>query len=266
MKKLLAVLIVISMFAFPTLALAQSVESATVSADTIQKSIQDRIKKALQDNLKAAKKTVDQQQPHLRAFIGSVETITENTISLSVDNGDTKISKQVQVTSDTTIVVDNKSGQRLDKIAVGSQVIAMGYTTDNQTLHTIRLVVQALPTPKFTFKPFSGTLTDISIPNKTLTLSAGGDDQTFALSKKYVLVDNQLKTLELKALPIDRFAVAILITDTAKDITKLDKLLVWGAPATVSAKKKTTEARPICGDKICQDNETPETCPMDCTK
>lgn len=215
---------------------AQAVESASVSADTIQKSIQDRIKKALQDNLQIAQKTVDQQAPRLRAFIGKVESIAENTITLNT-NGATK---QVQVNSDTTIVVDSKNST-IDKVSLGSTAIAMGYTTDNQILHAIRFVVGDVPASKYTFQTIFGTVSDTDTKAKSIDLTlADGSKVTYALAKKPVLVDNALKNIDLKNVSAGQNVVAILITDTTVNITKIDRLYVWSAAPTTTPTPTTT--------------------------
>lgn len=263
---------------------AQAQESASVSADQIQKSIQDRIKKALQENLKVAQKAVNNQSaPRLRAFIGNVDSITENTLSMTVD-GSSKSSKQIQVTNDTAIVIDGKANQTLSKVALNSTVIAMGYTTDNETLHAIRLVVGNIPANQYTYDSVVGTVNNIDTKAKTIDIKdAGGNANTYALAKR--------NNFDLKTLKTGMNVVAILITDTKGNVTKIDKLNIWQISTDTSANisptpiasisatptaspsakpttkpKKVTDATPICGDNVCNGTETPETCPVDCTK
>lgn len=239
-------LLLISTFVFatPTGAVtstpsAQAVESASVSADTIQKSIQDRIKKALQDNLQLAQKTVDQQGPKLRAFIGKVESIAENTISLNTNNS----TKQVQVNSDTTIVVDNKTGAALDKVSLNSTAIAMGYTTDNQILHAIRLVVGDISASKYTFQTIFGTVSDTDAKAKTIDVKLpDGTSSTYGLAKKYVFVDSNLKNVDFKNISAGQNIIAILITDTTANVTKIDRMFVWSAATTPTPTATSTPA------------------------
>src|SRR3989344_232260 len=146
-RKILVLLLLATMLLFESgSAKAQETDEATVSAEKIQQSLQERIRKAIEENLTAGEETP--VKARLKAFIGQVDSIAEETLSVLVQsNSSQQTSKQVITNADTVIVRSNKGKIKLSDISLQDQVIAMGLTGDNQTMTALRVVIQPAPIP-----------------------------------------------------------------------------------------------------------------------
>ncbi len=170
-----ALLLIIPVFAEDT------TPSADLSEDAIKANIKDRLEKVVK-NQASGSATLAQSDLVKRAWVGTLEDISGNTLSVKTRGG----SKQIEATSSSKILDDKRQSLKLTNLEIGSHVIAMGYLNNQGVLDTRRLVVSPEP-PK---NPVQIYLLKISsIKNSTITATDISDsNQTWqiSLSKKTV--------------------------------------------------------------------------------
>lgn len=252
--------------ALNTLTYAQeSTPSSQTSAQEIQKSLQERIKKAIQGD-------ISDSTPKLKAFVGSVDSITENTITI------TSTTQQVKhiIINQETEIVRGSTKVKLEAVKISEGIIGMGLTTDLQTQEAIRVVLFDPTIPKFTRSTVIGTLGEIDPKQETIEITPMGDSSklTIDYTTTSSLLDTQLKKIKLTQLSSDQKVIAIISTNVQTKKQTLLKLLSLDTTQTQTS--SPTPIRSTCGDKVCQNivcqgigcpqPETPETCPIDCTK
>lgn len=189
---------------------AHGVES-TPSAETIQKSLQDRIKRAINENINGNKPTIQR----LKAFFGSVVTISGETITIQRHNSDVLMTYQVTVNKDTKIVKARSSNLTIENISVGDNVIAMGNTSDDQTMVVQRLIIKGEP-ETIQKTVFQANVLEVNTAKKTITFAQSDTSTSDTLGRSIQFFDGNLKPIKtVNGLP--SLAILIRHVDTDDD-------------------------------------------------
>jgi hypothetical protein len=247
-------------------------EESSISAQQIKQETIDRIKRVLEEKLNIGREELGRSR--LKAFIGQVDSLTETTMSVISRNGsDQTINKQVLATTETTIVRGGRE-IKFGDIGLSDQVIAMGMTTDDQTLSALRIVVETGQTPPtVTTHIVHGTIS--SLEGSTLTMDTTNSQflgEEIIISRRAVIFDSQLEEIELDDLEIGMNLVAIVEIDSKQELNVSYRLMVFPESSTLAPTGTTTST---CGDNVCQNvvcsgigcptPETPQNCPADCS-
>lgn len=255
----------------PALAVEESA-SASVSADKIQQSLQERIKRAIEENLNRGEVTTG--QPQVKAFIGTIDSLTEATLAVMVQGATQgRVSKQV-IANDNTVVVGGKGAKiKFSELGLGENVIAMGITSDNLNLNALRIVVSPKNTSTITQEVVSGTISEFDPRTRTIILDTANAKlvgQEIIISRRAQLLDSELEPIALTDLEESQNIFAVVEVDTEEETNVIYKAMLFDG-----ALPSPTQTISSCGDKVCQNvvcagtgcptPETPETCPADCT-
>src|SRR5688572_19124649 len=139
MKKILLVSTILLSLLSTNAAAQTATQSSSTTVEEIQKSLSERIKKAIQGDLN------DQSEPKLKAFVGTVSSIADNTITITTTTGS---AKQL-VTSPQTEIVRSGNKVKFEAIKISEGIIGMGLTTDLETQESLRIVLFEPTIPKF---------------------------------------------------------------------------------------------------------------------
>lgn len=229
--------------------------SSTIDESSIEESIQQRIKKAIEDNLTSAKKELGVDRATPRAVIGTAASLSENSINLQTNKGDTI---QLILNSDTTLTKNGKAIKTSD-ISISDHLIAIGSHTTPQSFTVTRLIVYT-PTPiLFERKLSFVTLTDYTSKSRELETDKG----SLKLGSKPRIFNAELTQLNLSDLEFPATAAIVTYTSTKTDAVTISRILILKQGLTL----------PSCGNKVCEFSctlpdckpESPETCPEDCS-
>lgn len=274
-KILIAFLLSFSLLLAPQLINAQE---ATTSAEEIQKDLKERIKQSVDDNIN--NKTLG-EQASIRAFVGLIESISEGTISVTINpnHGSATVIKQTIVDTDTNLLRVGQDDVQVEDFQIGDYIIAMGTPQNEQTLKAQRIVVDDYTPPSSIRRVAYAQIEQIEDNTITFTNHSPYLDDPIKLSSSTVLTTVDQQEIELEDLQPNQSVTLVLSVDTDDQDTSILRLIAFPAseqiddttnPATDSAQEST------CGDGICQnvvcqglgcpEPETPETCPADCTE
>lgn len=216
MNSLVILLVTISLLHTPPSLYA--VES-TPSAETIQKSLQDRIKRAVKENLNGEKPITQR----LKAFFGSVVTISGDTITIQRHQNEALMTYQVTIDKDTKIVKSKSSDLKLENISVSDNIIAMGLTSDDQTMTAKRLVIK---NDQDTIKKtaFEANVLELDLKKKSIVYSQNDTTATDILSRRIALYDSNIDLLT-KAPELPSLAILVRLIDTEDDTNVITRVL-----------------------------------------
>ncbi|MFA5828263.1 MAG: hypothetical protein WC841_02805 [Candidatus Shapirobacteria bacterium] len=151
----------------------------TPAADPTKTSGLDEIKKireAVQQ--KVQEKLAEISNPEVnqkRGIIGKITKIDGLEITLE-DNLLT--SRKLSLTNDTVVIGINKNKSNLESLKVGVEILAMGYTTEDGSLDTKRIVIVDLKTIADPLNVTVGKIVDISRASPVFVLIPSSDKNT----------------------------------------------------------------------------------------
>lgn len=137
MKKLV-ILSLIAVFFYSSILVSIHAQESTNSAETtdeVKQNIKERLEKAAKEEGAVLGKT------DKKAYVGTLESLTQNTLTIKTLSG----SKQVAVAENAKIIGAKREALKVDDLEIGSYLIAMGFTTDNDFLDGRRIVVTDKP-------------------------------------------------------------------------------------------------------------------------
>lgn len=236
---------------------APATPSATpTTAADVEKSLQDRIKKALQDNLGSAQQNIDAQSntSQIRAFVGTIESVSAKAITIKTVNG----VKQAEISDSTTLSNDGKANAKITDLPLGNSIIAIGRSTDNQTLSSIKIIVTAPPEIDERIVVVA-SVSAVDVKGKAITMSSDKFSGKAKLSTRLMLMfDSVLNKITLDNINDgDKVFTIVHQLETGPVLTRLVNL-------SSTAPTSTPAAKAVCGNKVCDSSETPETCQADC--
>ena len=121
------------------------------------------IRDAIKEKVSEIKEKIEK-----RAYVGTINQITDSTITVSNFRG----KQRVRLTEETTIIGLSKKEIKPNELALDDKVIAMGNLGDNEILEAKRVVVSTSPkNPPAKRLVFFGQITKIDSKNSLLTLT-----------------------------------------------------------------------------------------------
>jgi hypothetical protein len=188
----------------------------------------DNVLKNKEDQVKGA---IDDLTLRKRGFIGSIERVIEQTVTVKSLTGN----EILNITSDVAIMKDSKKAI-LDDLAVGDWVIALGYT-DGQTFTLRRLVASSTTLMPKTYESVIGTAQAVTKTQLTLASTKEGVDPiVYQLNKNTHYEDLSGATLKSTDLKTDSQYLVISYTDQDQKIASFVKSLAAPQTAATSAK------------------------------
>ena len=177
--------------------MAQS-PSPSPSSTTTQK-LKERIEKVVEEKRDQVKGVIDEISGKKRAFIGEVQRVSEESLSLKTTKGNIIVPLTNQV-----ILTKGNARISFSDIAVGDWIIAIG-NRDREDFLPERIIVSGTslrPTPKVitlgSIKSINRGLTEM-----TITPRSGDAEQTFQLVKSTSYQDLEAANISNKSLAVD---------------------------------------------------------------
>jgi len=133
---------------------AQTVSPAPTNQDQDIQKIREVVQQKVKEKLAEITSTLTGK----KAFIGTIQSIDGNTITISYNNQQF----QLQIDIDTVFIDSKRNKTGLDKISLDQAVLAMGFLNESQVLETKRLII--VPTETLLEKKHTivGKIVDIS--------------------------------------------------------------------------------------------------------
>jgi len=193
-------------------------ESATASAETAEQ-LRNRINRIVEERREEIDSTVSLLEAQKRGFVGEVDRISENAIT--VNSLDT--TEIVAIGEGTTLLKDGDS-LPIDEVAVGNWLVVMGIINDEDVFTPRRVIVSEetlRPRPKAVNV---GTLTTFDILDETLSIEprASQEEVTYTLSDTADYIDINNEVIEDTDLISDAFqALVVGYIDDDDDETRI---------------------------------------------
>ena len=137
--------------------------------------LKERIDRVLEQRQEKLKELEDSGQRR-RLFIGEVQRIIEQTITLKTRRGN----QSFTVTPDLNLMRDNKKAT-IDDVAVGDTIAIIGYQ-DKETIQPQRIFVASTSLQPLKYETILGTVKGISRTQVTVT-KVDGSDQKFTFAR-----------------------------------------------------------------------------------
>lgn len=255
-------------------------QEATTSAEEIQEDLKQRIKESVDQNIDNAQTLGEQAS--LRAFVGLIESISESTISITVNpnHGSATVIKQATVSPDTTLIRVGQTETDLEDFEIGDYIIAMGSPENETSLKALRIVVDDYTPPASIRRLAYAKIQEIQADSLSFTNHSPYLENALDLTSQTQLSTVDQKDLSLEDLSSNQPVALILSVDNddPSDVSLLRLLAFPLSPDQSDNQNSATQSGQAgyCGDGICQDvvcqglgcpePETPETCPADCTQ
>jgi hypothetical protein len=208
----------------------------TASADPVQttQNLRQRIEKIVEEKRDQIEGVLDDLSGKKRGFIGEVQRVTAETITLKTNKG-------TQILSITPQLSITKAGKtiKVEEIAVGDWAIAIGTTVDD-AFKPERLVISSTsllpPKPVVSL----GAIETYSRTSFSVTPRSGAPAQTFALVKTTEFQDMNGDPLKATTLPAEQPVLVVGIETTNGNEARVIRLL---SPLTTPTPSPRTNAR-----------------------
>ncbi|MBU3956819.1 hypothetical protein KKI19_00860 [Patescibacteria group bacterium] len=200
---LVVFLLVVGCWLLATATIAQSPEPSPSPDD-------ERIKQKVEERIEKVLSTAEEGQK--RALVGTLKSIANSTLTIETHGGNF----QAKVAIDAIILNEDREEIELDDLAIGNNLIAMGYFDNQNVLDAKRVVVTEefqIPETESVF----GLVTDISQEEKVLTIK-------HPKSATVYMVDVGTKTKITKSVEGEVKEIKF------SDIKENDRLVVIGEP------------------------------------
>lgn len=200
---LVVFLLVAGCWSLVTATIAQSPEPSPSPDD-------ERIKQKVEERIEKVLSTAEQGQK--RALVGILKSIANSTLTIETQGGNF----QAKVAIDAIILNEDREEIELDDLAIGNNLIAMGYFDNQNVLDAKRVVITEefqIPETESVF----GLVTDISQEEKVLTIK-------HPKSATVYMVDVGTKTKITKRVEGEVKEIKF------SDIEENDRLVVIGKP------------------------------------
>lgn len=151
--------------ASPTVAPTTSLQP-TVSEVEVRESLQDRLRRAAEDKTDEAKKILGSSDR--RAIVGTLKDLSSNTLTIQLKNGGTRMSS----IGESAVVLRQGKAAKLEDLAIGDYVIAMGYLTTGDVLDARRVVAVDKPTSQPARMTLVGTISSVNEKSASLKVAS----------------------------------------------------------------------------------------------
>lgn len=123
----------------------------------------------------------DQAEDGRRAFVGTLKSIANSTLTLETKDG----VKQAKASTESAIIRASKTASKeikFEDIAIGDLTVAMGYLTENDVLDAKRIIVSETTEKPITRKAVYGTVQEVDLKKRTIELKQIKDSQIISLT------------------------------------------------------------------------------------
>ncbi|MCH7951435.1 hypothetical protein IH980_01675 [Patescibacteria group bacterium] len=189
-----------------TTVLSQEATKTAIPEQEIKESLKERLEKAIKD-----KDTVIRLK---RAWVGTLDSIANHTLTIETRDGP----KLASTSAETTFIrLPKRTKIQAQDLEIGSYTIIMGYLNGNQVLHAQRVIIDEKPkdTPKR--QAHFATSLKFNTEDDFLTFDlATGETQTLQVSKDTQVTagrDSEIEEASIDALAVARRAIIITKTD-----------------------------------------------------
>jgi len=191
----------------PLFALAQEEEASDTPAsdEAVQQNIKDRLKKVVDEKKDQIKGVANDNK---RGFVAQVKRVSEETLTVESRQG-TQI---IPLDSNVVVVQDGKAFKIAD-IEVDSQVVVIGYQTNND-FEARRILVQKKPLQTQKKLVVTGKIKTIAKTSFVLSAS-NNEEKTFAFTTKTPFEDSQSEVLKSSDLDVGQELLIITAEDGA---------------------------------------------------
>jgi len=144
-KSLFPLIIFLCSLIFPqSFIFAQTPTSSTSATPTKESKLEDiqKIRQAVQQKVQEKIKEITSPANVKKAYIGKVIEVGVDSFTIDYQNG----TRQLLVDTDTVYIDSKRNKSSFDKVKIGQDILAMGYTDENNSLLTKRLVFIDLKT------------------------------------------------------------------------------------------------------------------------
>jgi hypothetical protein len=191
------------------------------SADPVQttQNLRERIEKIVEEKRDQIEGVLDELSGKKRGFIGEVQRVTAETITLKTNKG-------TQILSITDSLAITKAGKtiKVEEIAVGDWAIAIGTTVDD-TFEPERLVISSTslwpPKPVITL----GAIEKYSKTSVTVTPRSGASPQTFVIKTTTEYQDMNGDAIKITQLPVEQAVLVVGVSAQTGDEARVIRLL-----------------------------------------
>lgn len=176
----------------PTLAFAQTEPVSTNSAEQTTKNLKTRIEKVVQEKREQIKGVIEKIYQTKRGFIGIVERISEDNITIRNSSG-----VQILAISDQATILKNNREINLDDIAIENWVVVMGIQ-EQDSFQVRRLLVSEDSLRPNEFFVSLGSV--IETKTNSITINPRNQDEQieYDLNSKTAYQDNTGEEIKLK--------------------------------------------------------------------
>lgn len=233
---------------YTTTVLSQEATSPAVPDEEIKENIKDRLQKAIKDK--------DVEILLKRAWVGTLETIANHTLTIETRDGP----KLASISAESTFILLPKRVQiTAEELEIGSYTIAMGFLSENQVLNTQRVIIQKETPQNPKRQAYFATSLEYNPNEDLVTVSlASGETQNYNLNDETEItkrVDSAIEEAQIEQLEGTKHAIIIIKTEedeeeiTTTTLLRIHILPILGenkidmeSEATQAAEEKLTEA------------------------
>jgi len=196
-----------------------STPTASVSPAQTTQNLKERIEKIVEEKRDQIEGILDELSGRKRGFIGEIQRVSSETITLKTNKG-TQI---LSVTSDLTLT---KAGNKisLDAVAVGDWAIAIGTMADDE-FQPERLVISSTSLWPSKQIVTLGSIENLTKAEITITPRSGTEKKTFTLTKNTSYQDFNGDALKVTQLNDDQSVLVVGVTNDKGDEARTIRLL-----------------------------------------
>lgn len=231
MKKLIA-LTILSLFLLPTPLVAQETPESTKS-NSLTNKIKERLQETAEEGLDTIRDEITSKSktPKKKAFVGSIKSLNETTISLEYK------SHTLNINLDDTTQIIKSSGKKdltIDDLEIDDFIIAMGFVSpESEDLAAKRVLLISSPEPQASRQLLNGKINEID-GNKISI-----DSKSLVITNKTNLKVKDIKDPEVEDLELDDNLFAIVTLDQNGDIKEVNQVLVLPGKNNPAAQEPT---------------------------
>lgn len=213
----------------PTAIFAQAPEaSGSGSANEISESpelttqnLKERIERVVQEKKEAIKGAIDRMGTQKRGFIGEVQRISEETLTVRTNKG----IRIVALNDPNITILKDSKPIKLESIVVGDWVVAMGFSEEDGTFTPRRLLLSSETLRPQDYKVDIGTITEIGRNTITFTSRQDVNPQQLTIAKTTTLEDVEGEEIALTDITTDLQVLVIGYDDTANNNQRVIKVV-----------------------------------------
>jgi len=190
-------------------------QSPEVDPDLVKENIKKRIEQVVEDKKETIDEILEEKSIVKRAWIGTLESIANFTITIQSQNE----SRLASISAQTTIVQAPKNTDLdLDELVLGDYLMVMGYINGNEVMEAKRIVASSeTPVPELDHQSFHGKLSDIDQDEETFTITNQHEEKlVLSIDKDSEIFDQNDEEVNFEDL-VENQTITTIYTKANKD-------------------------------------------------